>query len=202
MIATALWLLAAQGLFGAFDTVYFHEWKARLPALGRTAAPELVVHALRDFLYAVLFATLPWFAWRGVFAVALAAVIVTEIGLTFTDFVIEIRVRKPLGDVYAGERITHATMAIIYGAVLANLAPQILAWWGSPTAFAYEPAPIPTWLRVALTLMGAGVASSGLRDLYAACGPAGASWPWRRGATSARSPDRTGPFGTGVSSGP
>ena len=32
-MTTALWLLAIQGLIGAFDTLYFHEWRARLPAM-------------------------------------------------------------------------------------------------------------------------------------------------------------------------
>ena len=36
---TALWLMAAQGLIGAFDTFYYHEWKARLPARGADSAP-------------------------------------------------------------------------------------------------------------------------------------------------------------------
>ena len=29
---TVLWLLAVQGALGAFDTLYYHEWRARLPA--------------------------------------------------------------------------------------------------------------------------------------------------------------------------
>ena len=37
----ALWLLAIQGLIGAFDTAYYHEWRARLPARGKLAASEL-----------------------------------------------------------------------------------------------------------------------------------------------------------------
>ena len=32
----ALWLLAVQGVIGAFDTLYYHEWRARLQALGYT----------------------------------------------------------------------------------------------------------------------------------------------------------------------
>ena len=36
-----LWLFAIQGLLGAFDTIYFHEWRARLPALGLQSRPEL-----------------------------------------------------------------------------------------------------------------------------------------------------------------
>jgi hypothetical protein len=35
-MTTALWLMAVQGAIGAFDTVYYHEWRARLP---RTYAP-------------------------------------------------------------------------------------------------------------------------------------------------------------------
>ena len=62
---TVLWLLAIQGVIGAFDTLYYHEWRARLPGLGKCAAPELRIHAVRDFLYAVLFASLPWVEWHG-----------------------------------------------------------------------------------------------------------------------------------------
>src|SRR5262249_22795914 len=139
----ALWLLAIQGVIGAFDTIYYHEWRARLPARGRVAKSEMQLHAARDFFYGVLFGTLPWFACRGAWALVFAGVIVAEIVLTMTDFVIEIAVRKQLGDVYAGERVTHAVMGILYGAMAANLIPVIWGWWSSPTAFAYEPAAIP-----------------------------------------------------------
>src|SRR5437868_6481619 len=100
---TALSLLTLQGVIGAFDTLYYHEWRARLPARGRRAAAELTLHACRDFLYAVLFGTLPWLAWQGRWLAVLAAVLSAEIVLTLSDFVVEIRVRKALGDVYGGE---------------------------------------------------------------------------------------------------
>ena len=57
-MTVALVLLAIQGLVGAFDTFYFHEWRARLPAGGAQTAPELKLHAWRSFLYAVIFGTL------------------------------------------------------------------------------------------------------------------------------------------------
>jgi hypothetical protein len=44
----ALWLLFIQGLFGAFDTIYYHEIKAKLPALGSQVGAELRLHAARD----------------------------------------------------------------------------------------------------------------------------------------------------------
>lgn len=177
---TALWLLAVQGVIGAFDTLYYHEWRARLPARGKTAAVELKLHAARDLFYAILFGTLPWFAWRGSWTLVLIGVIIAEIILTLWDFVAEIAVRKTLGDVYAGERITHAVMGILYGAMLANLLPTLVEWSRAPTEFVRHSLPIPAGLQWALTVMAIGVFLSGLRDLYAALGLPHGAWPWKR----------------------
>jgi hypothetical protein len=170
--------MALQGMIGAFDTIYYHEWRARLPARGRGAAPELALHAFRDFLYAVLFGTLPWFAWQGAYTGALCLVIAAEIVLTMWDFIIEIRVRKPIGDVYAGERVTHAAMGILYGAMLASLVPTLQLWWDLPTGIVASPAPVSTALLWGLTVMATGVLVSGIRDLYAALGLPGGASPW------------------------
>jgi len=174
----ALWLLAVQGVIGAFDTLYYHEWRARLPAHGLQSAPELKLHAARDFLYAVLFATLPWLAWRGRWILVLAGVLIAEIGLTLKDFVVEISVRKTLGDVYGGERVTHAIMGILYGAMIASLIPVLIAWWSLPTALVIEPPDVPASLRWALAIMAIGVLGSGLRDCYAAYQLPHGRWPW------------------------
>src|SRR5262245_53543634 len=174
----ALWLLAIQGIIGAFDTIYYHEWRARLAAGGSGTAPELKLHAARDFLYAALFGTLPHLAWQGLWAVVLAAVLLTEIILTLADFIVERRVRKPLGDVYGGERITHAVMGIIYGAMLANLLPVLWRWFQLPTTLASTAIAIPEPLRWSLTVMAIGVFLSGARDLYAALGLPNGEWPW------------------------
>jgi len=187
-VIVALWLLAIQGVIGAFDTLYYHEWRARLPARGVAAASELKLHAARAFFYGVLFATLPWLAWRGGWLLLLVAIIVAEIVLTLTDFVVEIKVRKALGDVYAGERVTHAIMGILYGAMVANLIPVLVRWWPTPTALAFEPAPVPDALRWSLTVMAAGVSVSGLRDLYAALELPGGSWPWPAERTQRQAP--------------
>ena len=177
-MSVALWLLAALGVIGAFDTFYYHEWRARLPAQGRQAAPELKLHAARDLFYAILFGTLPWIGWHGRWALVLIAVIVIEIILTLWDFVVEIAVRKPLGDVYAGERVTHAFMGIIYGAMVAWLAPVIWRWWSLPTGLVHERHNVPEMLTVALLIMAVGVFLSGVRDLYAALGLPYGHWPW------------------------
>jgi hypothetical protein len=183
-MVVALWLLALQGVIGAFDTAYYHEWRARLPALGPQAASELRLHAARDTLYAVIFVSLPWFAWQGLWTIALATVLVAEIILTMADFIVEISVRKPLGDVYAGERLTHAAMGILYGAMIANLYPAMREWGVRPTALMWAPAnAIPT-LRWCLTGMGLGVFLSGARDLYASLGLPHGGWPWSLAGSS------------------
>jgi hypothetical protein len=175
-VTDALSLLALQGLLGGFDTVYFHEYRARLPARPE-ARPELLIHAARDAVYAVVFWTLPRTAWVGTAAWALAGLLVCEIVLTLCDFVVEDRVRKPQGGVFPGERVTHALMGIVYGAFLARLAPHWIAWshasTGTPRAIA---TPFP--LLVLLSAMAVGVLLSGLRDFYAALGGRGGRFPW------------------------
>lgn len=180
----ALWLLAALGILGAFDTFYYHEWRARLPAQGELASPELKLHAARDFFYAVLFCTLPWLAWCGAWVWVLVAVIVIEIILTLWDFVVEIAVRKPLGGDYPGERVAHAFMGIVYGATVACLIPEMLHWSSLPTGLVHVRYNLPDWLIVLLLFMGVGVFISGLRDLYAALGLPHGNWPWPKASNA------------------
>ena len=175
---TALSLMIAQGSLGAFDTIYYHEYKARLVAGGSKTRPELWLHVVRDFVYAVLFGTLPFVAWCGSFTYVLACLILFEIVVTMTDFAVEPRTRAP-GDVLPGERITHGLMAIVYGGVLSCLAPAMLAWWSQPTGFAVHDEPISLAMKTALSAMAIGVFLSGLRNAYAALGWPGGAFPWQ-----------------------
>jgi hypothetical protein len=177
MIAV-LWLLTVQGVIGAFDTLYYHEWRARLPARGSQVAAELRLHAVRDYLYAVIFGTLPWLAWQGFWTFVLCLVLVAEIVLTMADFIVEKTARRELGDVFPGERVTHAIMAIVYGAMLANLLPTIAAWWAQPTGLSLASPAAPEGLRWLLSVMAAGVFASGVRDLYASLSLPFGGWPW------------------------
>jgi phosphatidylglycerophosphate synthase len=161
-----LYLLVIQGLIGAFDTLYFHEWRAKLPANYKIVANELYLHAFRDFIYAVIFGTLPWFAWQGYCLILLLILLISEIIITLLDFAVETRIRKMIDADFAGERVTHAIMGIIYGAMLATLAPTLLYWWQLPTGMIFKIAPIPLWLSWALTIMAIGVFCSGIRDFY------------------------------------
>ncbi len=179
-MTAALWLMAVQGLLGAFDTAYYHEYKARLPAGGRRTRPELLLHAARDAIYAIVFLSLPFVAWQGAWSAVLALLLLTEVGLTMADFVVEVEVRKPVG-VLPGERVTHGAMAIGYGAFLACLAPEMMAWWRAPTGFADGAAEVPGLLKNLLAALGVGVLLSGIRDACAAAGLPGAAFPWTAG---------------------
>ena len=158
-MTAALTLLLAQGLLGAFDTLWYHEWRARLPA-SPAARTELCLHAARAFTYAVVFGGLGWFAWTGLMALVLATILLFEIGITLWDFIEEDETRR----LPAGERVMHTIMAIIYGAFLAHLVPEMMGWWQLPTGMTWVDHGIFTWLMSGLA---AGVFLSGLRDLLA-----------------------------------
>jgi hypothetical protein len=175
-LITALWIFVAQGALGAFDTLYYHEWRARLPGGLPGTRPELFLHGVRDLIYAILFGTLASLRWRGALAFVLAALIAAEIVITLRDFVIEDTVRRPLGGVYPGERVTHALMGILYGAALAHLVPELLADAALPTGLVPWDAPAP--LKILLSTFAVGVFLSGLRDLGAAFGPRAFRFPW------------------------
>jgi hypothetical protein len=163
--AIALVLLCFQGMLGAFDTLYFHEFKAKLPSLS-AAAPELRLHAFRDFIYAVFFCSLPLFELHGAYALLLLLLVCLEIATTLSDFVIERAVRKPLGGTYSGELVTHGIMAIIYGGFLAYLVPLLWEWSKRPSQLLYNPS--SRTLVVLMEILGAGVLISGLRDWVSA----------------------------------
>lgn len=117
---TAIWLLVLQASLGAFDTLYYHEYRLRLADQAHSRL-ELRLHAARDFAYAVIVGSLGFVTWRGSFAWALVALLALEIGITLWDFIEEDKVRR----LPAGERAMHAIMGIVYGAFLAFLIPQV-----------------------------------------------------------------------------
>jgi hypothetical protein len=177
-MTAALYLLLCVSVLGAADTAYYHEWRARLPALGLAAATELRLHAARDVVYALLFICLPWFSFEGTYVWVLIALLLTEVVLTLWDFVVEDWIRKPLGGVYPGERIMHALIGIVFGAMLATLWPVLLASWSMPDAIRASAA-VGVGLRWTFAVMAVVVVFSAIRDACAAAGYRGAAWPWR-----------------------
>ena len=160
-----LTLLMIQGVLGALDTLYYHEWKYRLPALWKHSALELKLHAIRDLIYACIFILLPQFAWHGMFSWLLLGLLLSEIIITCIDFVIERKVRAVWGGLANGELIMHTCMAILYGAFLLALLPHVVAWSYAETQWASHSQTISPVLIYGMSLMGIGVFFAGMRDL-------------------------------------
>lgn len=160
----AIWILLVQASLGAFDTLYYHEYKLNL-AHGDHTQTELKLHATRDFCYAIIIGSLGFVTWNGLFAVALFGILLAEIVITLWDFVEEDKVRKLPG----GERCMHAIMGIFYGAFLAFLLPEMWKWYQKPTGWGPSYHGIPAWL---LLVLATGVLLSGIRDLLASRRPA------------------------------
>jgi hypothetical protein len=159
-------LLLVNGVLGAVDTLWYHEYRAQLaryPDLYRT---ELRLHAARDAVYALLYGTIAWWAWSGAWALVLAGLLAVEIVITMTDFVVEDRTRV----LRPGERVLHAAMAIVYGAMLMRLGPELIGRLGEADVLVggvgAGPA-VPVELALLATVFGCGIALSGLRDLLA-----------------------------------
>jgi hypothetical protein len=156
---TALYLLTFLGLLGAFDTLWYHEYKQQLPR-NATAKVELRLHAARDFAYAIVFTALAWGSWHGGLAWILFGILSFEIGITLWDFIEEDLSRR----LPAGERVMHTIMAIVYGAFLANLLPEIFRWSSLPTSVVPADYGMLSWI---LSGFAVGVFFSGIRDVVA-----------------------------------
>jgi hypothetical protein len=122
-------LIVAQALLGAFDNLWHHELTERLPSK-RSAAPELALHAAREFLYAFLFFAFAWHEWRGLWAALIGTVFAVEVIITLADFIVEDQTRH----LPKLERVLHTILAMNVGAVLMVLAPILHEWWSAPTA--------------------------------------------------------------------
>ncbi|MFZ6713171.1 TIGR01777 family oxidoreductase [Undibacterium sp. TC9W] len=156
----ALQLMAAQGLLGAFDTLYHHELTEALPQRA-SARKELGIHATRALIYSLLFIGLSAWAWHGAWAIVLLLVFAVEIVLTLWDFVIEDQTRL----LPATERVTHTVLAINGGAFITLLILNTPEWFAANTQMQWQP---QGWLSVFLALCGVGVGVSGIRDGLAA----------------------------------
>ena len=158
-VKVAIWILLVQATLGAFDTLYYHEYKLKLPQ-GDHTKTELKLHAVRDFCYAIIIGSLGFVTWQGGFAYVLAAILLAEIVISLWDFVEEDKVRQ----LPAGERCMHAIMGIVYGAFLALVLPELWSWSHLPTGWGASYHGIPAWI---LLLIAFGVFVSGVRDILA-----------------------------------
>jgi uncharacterized protein (TIGR01777 family) len=161
MTSPLLWtLIGIQLTLGLFDIVYHHEMMERL-AWRASQRRELKLHGARNLAYAALFLALGLFQPKGLWAMLAIAVLAAEVVITLTDFVEEDLSRK----LPASERVTHALLAINYGAILTLLVPVLVGWASQQTAI------VPVWYGIGSALAplaAAGVIVFGLRDFFAA----------------------------------
>ena len=159
-MTTVFIVLFVQALLGGFDNLWHHELAARLPSR-RAARRELVLHALREAIYAVLFVGFAWLEWLGPWALLPAALLLVELAITCADFLEEDRSRR----LPPFERVLHTVLATGYGVLLGVIAPVLLAWVGQPAGLRLVDHGIASWF---FTLAGCGVAAWSLRNALAA----------------------------------
>ncbi len=152
-------IFSVQALIGAFDNLWHHELEAKLPQ-NISARYELVLHAAREGIYAVLFLGLAWVQWQGIWAWVLAGLLVVEIVITLADFIEEDMTRR-LPNL---ERVLHTILPVSYGAFVAALAPEMLAWAAAPTGL---PLVDHGWVSLLFTLYAAGVFAWSVRNWIA-----------------------------------
>ena len=161
-------LLLVNAAIGAFDTLYYHEFKAQLPHNLEHTKTELQLHAARDGIYFFVYGVLAFWEVRGVFAIILLFALAAEILITLADFVVEDRDRGAIGGLAPGERIAHTVMAITYGAMLAHLLPLVFAAVAEPTGlYRHGASAAFSWPVAAAAL---GIAVTGIRDFAALFG--------------------------------
>ena len=153
-------LLTVQVVLGFFDNLWHHEITERLPAK-RAARVELALHALREWIYAFVFLAIAWWSWHGAWSWLLGGLLLIEIVTTLTDFVVEDTTRR----LPKLERMLHTVLAINFGAILALLAPTLVAWSREPTAIVPSGYGAWSWFFAACS---AGVLAWGARDALAA----------------------------------
>ena len=160
MTSTLLWsLIAVQIAMGAFDTLYHHELTERL-AWRPSQRGELRLHAVRNWLYALLFLTLGFAEPKGLLAWAIMGVLIVEVVITLMDFVEEDLSRR----LPATERVNHTLLALNYGAILVLILPVLLGWAREATGIAWVSHGAWSALALAASLS---VAIFGLRDWFA-----------------------------------
>lgn len=142
-----LTILVIHGFLGAIDTVWNHEWKARLPTTPE-AIEEQRIHAVRGSLLTFFFGGLAFFEWHGAWAWLLSGIILAEIILTLVDFVVEDRTRRLPPE----ERVLHGILGITGGAFVTLLVPHLLVWAAQDSALIVVTYGWHSWVLAAMSI--------------------------------------------------
>jgi hypothetical protein len=152
-------VLVLQGLMGGVDTLLNHEYLEQLPKRPE-ARREVGLHAIREAIYAVLFAGLGWFAWHGAAAYLIAGLVLAEIGVTTVDEWTENRIRV----LPQNERVLHIFLTLNMGIIVAILVPTLAKWIDQPDEL------VPAdhgWMSWALLALAAAAAEWSVLDFLA-----------------------------------
>ncbi|MES2934562.1 MAG: hypothetical protein V4805_13860 [Pseudomonadota bacterium] len=151
MTPVVLYLLIFHGVAGGVDVIFNHEIDQRLPQQP-SARREQLLHSLRELLFAILFASLAWFEWRGWASGFIVAVIAAEVVVSTVDSVEEDRTRR----LPVSERILHSALLINVGIYTALLAPILTIWQQSPTQLRVVDYGLPSAILSTLALFALG----------------------------------------------
>jgi hypothetical protein len=164
---TATYLLFILGCLGALDIALFHSIAHGIRSHADSQM-ELIVHSLRGPTYCLLFLVVPNFALHGFYFWCLIALFVVDVVISIWDFALERRSRQLLGGLPSGEYVLHILIAMIFGGLVTAYCFGGYVWPKLPTQIRYEPADVPSLLRMILMVMAVLVLLSGMQDAMAA----------------------------------
>ncbi|QNP48712.1 TIGR01777 family protein [Diaphorobacter aerolatus] len=147
MTTIAFCVLAFQTMLGGFDNLWHHELHARLPQRS-SARYELRLHSLREAIYGVLYLAFAWIQLQGIWAIAVAALLLAEMLITVADFLEEDRSRK----LPPFERALHTVLTVSYGLLLGLLAPMLWQAAHMPTEIVFTYHGLWSWFCTAAAL--------------------------------------------------
>jgi len=162
----ATWLLFTLGCLGALDILLFHSIAHDL----RRHAPsrvELMSHAMRGPVYALLFVLVPNVRMQGTWFWGLVGILVLDLLVSLWDFSIEKASRRALGGLPSGEYVLHSVIAMFFGAFVMAVLWETEGWATQETALTWTPDAVADPLRLLLAVMAGGVLLSGWLDARA-----------------------------------
>jgi len=80
-VTPVLALLCVNAVLGAWDTLWYHEYRGRLTAKLAHTRPELRLHAARDAVYVVLYGCLAWWQPTGTGVAVIGALLAALAGI-------------------------------------------------------------------------------------------------------------------------
>lgn len=152
-------LLVTQGVMGGFDTIVNHELMHHLPRRS-SARTEVGLHALRELVYALLFAGLGWFIWHGWLVAVPMGLLSAEFLVSTMDEYVENRTRV----LPQNERVLHAFLTLNIGLLLAVGGFMCANWVAYPAALEVRKADFFAW---SLTFLAVTSLMWAIRDLVA-----------------------------------